>query len=584
MAAETTNAAGVQPAAFSDRPGGPVFDSAGIVAENDLVRKTLRAMLDGAYTPNGTTPNYGGWADFMLQAQNAYAARGAAGARAVVNVNPEALRLLSGDEPAAQDDLILRTDMGNGRRFALRHAGNAAHVTGWGWMTWDGKRWEPDETGAAVRMARETIKDLWRDAEQAAQEAARAIRDMQAAQDRGDKAALDLAKKRMAESEQRARDMLAWALKSQGAQRIDAMLKLATSEPEIAARVADFDSDPWALNVQNGILDLRTGNLRAHDPGARLTKIAGAAYDPGAACPTWLAFLDRVFDHDNTLIDFVQRAAGYSLSGDVREQTLFFLFGTGANGKSVFTGILQDLLGDYAMKTRAETLMVKHGDSIPEEVAQMAGARFLLAAELEENRRLNEALIKDLTGGDKQRARLLYQKSFEFAPTAKPWLYGNHKPVIRGTDTGIWRRVALIPFGVTIPETERDKGLPGKLSAELPGILAWAVRGCLDWQSGGLRIPDVVRAATANYRHEQDSIGLFLSERCILAPEATVTAGELYAAYTRWAEVSHERAISQRAFSQDLATNHGFVTQKDRQPGTGRMYYLGLGLLENTSL
>ncbi|MBK7203344.1 phage/plasmid primase, P4 family [Candidatus Amarolinea dominans] len=485
---------------------------------------------------------------------------------------------------APQIDLILHTDMGNSRRFALRHADRAAYVTGWGWMIWDGKRWESDETGAAARMARTTVKDLWQDAQEAAQEAARAIRDMQAAQDRGDEAALDRAKTHKAESERRSKDLLAWALKSQGSQRLDAMLKLATSEPEIAARVADFDADPWALNVQNGILDLRTGNLRAHDPGARLTKIAGAAYDPGATCPTWLGFLDRVFAHDQTLIDFVQRAAGYSLTADVREQCLFFLYGVGANGKSVFTGALQDVTGSYAMKTRAETLMVKHGDSISEEVAQMPGARFLLAAELEENRRLNESLVKDLTGGDRQRARLLYQRSFEFAPTAKPWLYGNHRPTIRGTDLGIWRRVALIPFGVTIPESERDKNLSGKLRAELPGILAWAVRGCLAWQSAGLGIPDVVRAATADYRHEQDSIGLFLAERCILAPEATVTAGELHGAYLRWAEISHERGISQRAFSQDLATNHGFVTEKDRKPGTGRSYYLGLGLLENAGL
>ena len=583
--AETQNATGGNPAAFSNSGLTLAENATGIVTENELTRKTLRAMTAGTYTPNGTMPNFGAWQDFMRVAHDAYAASGAAGVRAVVNVNPAAMRLLSGDEPAAQADLILHTDMGNGRRFALRHADKAAHVTGWGWMTWDGKRWEPDETGAAVRMARDTVRGLWQDAEQAAEEAAQAIRNMQAAQDRGDDAALDRAKTHKAEAERRSKDALAWALKSQGSQRIDAMLKLATSEPEIAARVADFDCDPWALNTQNGILDLRTGNLRAHDPGARLTKIAGAAYDPGASCPTWLGFLDRIFARDQTMIDFVQRAAGYSLTGDVREQTLFFLFGTGANGKSVFTGALQDVLGSYSMKTRAETLMVKHGDSIPEEVAQMAGARFLLAAELEENRRLNESLIKDLTGDDRVRARLLYQKSFEFAPTAKPWLYGNHKPVIRGTDLGIWRRVALIPFSVTIPEAERDKGLSGKLRAELPGILAWAVRGCLAWQSAGLVIPEVVRAATADYRHEQDSIGMFLAERCILdAPEATVTAGELYGAYMRWVEVSHERGMSQRAFSQDLATNHGFVTEKDRQPKTGRMYYRGLGLLENTGL
>ncbi|HLA99655.1 MAG TPA: phage/plasmid primase, P4 family [Anaerolineales bacterium] len=443
-------------------------------------------------------------------------------------------------------------DVGNGQRLAQLFGGRLCYVTEWGWLAWDGKRWQADLDGAVMRFAKATARSIF-------SEAARATTDEQA------------------------KALGKWAGGSHNRNRIESMIAMARSEPTIAARPGEFDGDPMLLNVQNGILDLQTGELNPHDPGAKLTKLAGALYDPGAQAPTWLAFLDRVFNGNRELIAFVQRAVGYSLTGDVGEQCLFFLYGTGANGKSTFTGAVQDMMGDYAMKTRAETLMLKKQDSIPEEVAQLAGVRFMLAAELGEGQRLNESLIKDLTGGDRLRARLLYSKSFEFLPVSKPWLYGNHKPTIRGTDEGIWRRPRLIPFRVTIPESDRDPKMPEKLRAELPGILAWAVRGCLEWQRVGLQTPAIVKAATHEFRVEQDILAGFLNECCIFKDEAIVTAGELYKTYKRWAEENGLNPMSNVNLSRQMG-ERGYSTRdpdgKPRRTAAGRALYKGIGLQE----
>lgn len=454
-------------------------------------------------------------------------------------------------DPAEDPETPGLNDVGNARRLARRFGHLLRFVPEWSWLVWDGQRWAPDKTGQVIEFAKRTARAIYLEAAEA-----------------GD--------------EERAKDIAKWAGSSHNRSKIDAMIALARSDPLIVARPEEFDQDPLLLNVKNGILDLRTGRLKPHDPQAMQTKIAGCAYDPEAQAPTWSAFLDRIFNGNHDLIAFLQRAVGYSLTGDVGEQCLFFLFGTGANGKSTFTGAVQDALGEYGMKTRAETLMQKRQDSIPEEVAQLAGVRFMLAAELGEGQRLNESLIKDLTGGDKIRGRLLYQKSFEYYPVAKPFLYGNHKPAIRGTDEGIWRRPKLIPFRVTIPEPERDPKLPEKLRAELPGILAWAVQGCLDWQSGGLRTPDEVKAATAEFRAEQDVLQAFVDDCCIESNLATVTAGELYRAYKAWCEQVNENTLSQRKLSQAL-DERGYSTKgpdgKPRRDAAGRAYYLGLGLL-----
>lgn len=478
-------------------------------------------------------------------------------------------------EPGERD-LVLFTDMGNARRFAKQHAGRACFVSSWGWLIWSGKRWEIDETGQVYRLAKVTVKSLYRDAESTIDKYKDAVKATEAACELGDMQALNDARQARDKAKADADAILAWAMKSQGAARIEAMIKLAASEPEMIARTSDFDRNAWLLNCQNGILDLRTGALRAHDPAARLTKLAGAEYDPGAKCPTWEAFLQKIFSGKRDLINFMQRAAGYSLTGDVGEQCLFFLYGVGANGKSTFTGALQDVLGDYSMKTRAETLMVKRNESIPEEVAQLSGVRFMLAAELSEGQQLNESLIKDLTGGDKLRARLLYQKSFEYYPVAKPWLYGNHKPIIRGTDEGIWRRPKLIPFTVVIPPDERDKTLPAKLRVELAGILSWAVRGCLEWQRSGLNTPQDVTVATETFRAEQDTLAGFIYECLETNSLKDLQAGDMYKSYTGWARANGLDPKSQQTLSRQM-TERGY-TATEITGGGHRKYYQRLSL------
>lgn len=440
-------------------------------------------------------------------------------------------------------------DIGNGQRFVWRHGQNLRWVKEWGWLTWNGKVWELDR-GLVMLWCKETARSIL----------------AEAASSEDDDNRIALSKHARASSSQA---------------RLDAMATLAQSEPGINAKPSEFDCDPWLLNCQNGIVDLKNGALLPHDPAAMMTKITACDYDPTATAPLWITFLQRIFAGDYDLIHFVQKAVGYSLTGTTIEQALFFLYGRGANGKSTFAGIVQDLLGDYGMKSRAETLMLRNHDIIPEEVAQLDGVRFMLAAELGEGQRLNESLIKDLTGGDKLRARLLHKNSFEFLPTAKPWLYGNHKPSIRGTDEGIWRRVKLIPFTITIPDKERDKTLPKKLHVELPGILAWAVRGCMAWQAEGLGDPQAITEATKEYRVEQDILAAFLDEKCIITPDAEVTAGALYTEYKQWAEDTGIQPLSRINFSRQLE-ERGFTTSK-RESGTGRHVYVGLGLFTQDS-
>jgi putative DNA primase/helicase len=328
----------------------------------------------------------------------------------------------------------------------------------------------------------------------------------------------------------------------------------------------NLDADPWLLNVQNGTLDLRTGKLRKHRREDLMTKLAPVAYEAQAAAPTWEVFLHRIFGGDADLIRFVQKAVGYSLTGSTQEQCLFILYGTGANGKSTFLNVVSTMLGKYASHTPTETLLVNRSDGVRNDLARLQGARFVTAVEAEGGRRLAEAQVKQLTGGDKVTARYLYQEHFEFYPTFKIWLAVNHKPTIQGTDHAIWRRIRLIPFTVTIPEPERDKRLMEKLLAELPGILRWAVKGGLAWQQEGLEPPLAVKEATGRYRAEMDTVAQFILERCITGPDEQVSTGDLYAEYAGWCAQVGEQALSPKAFA-GVLREQGFTpsrTKKER--------------------
>jgi len=326
----------------------------------------------------------------------------------------------------------------------------------------------------------------------------------------------------------------------------------------------------------NGILNLRFGRLLPHDPEYLITKLAPVFFQPDATCPTWLNFLNRIMQGNPRLIAYLQKAVGYSLTGSTVEQILQFLYGLGANGKTTFIDIIMIMLGDYAVQTTTETLMVKKNSGIPNDLAALKGARFVAAQEVESGQRLSESLIKQLTGGDRISARFLHAEFFEFKPQFKLWMSGNSRPIIRGGDHGIWRRMKEIPFTVQIPPEEQDRKLSEKLRGELPGIFNWALDGCLAWQKEGRLIPpDEVMAATENYRSEMDILGQFIEDRCLTGPGFQVSAKELYGAYVDWSESQGERRPMSQQFFGMRIVERGF--ERGRQTG-GAVRYKGLGL------
>ncbi len=437
------------------------------------------------------------------------------------------------------------TDMGNAQRLHRDHGGDLRYCKTWKrWQVWDGARWQDDDTDQVVHLAKTTVRGIYIEAGNAADEESRKA----------------LAKH---------------ASRSEAEGRVRAMIGLAETEPGIPARPDDFDRHPWLLTCRNGTLDLRTGELLPHDRGHLITKLAPVEYDPDAECPVFLAFLDRIMAGNQGLIQFLQRAAGYSVTGDTSERVLMILHGEGRNGKSTFLEVLRSILGDYAIQTPTDTLMAKREAGIPNDIAQLKGARFVSASESDEGRRLDEAKIKSLSGGDTVSARFMRGEFFNFTPEFKLWLGTNHKPTIRGTDRAIWDRIRLVPFSVRIPEAEQDKQLRAKLLAEAPGILAWAVRGCLNWQRDGLGEPREVREATAGYRAEMDVLGEFIEERCVVNPRARVSAKDLYAAYQQWCSDTGEKPLSQKALGQRL-DKRGLDTA--RVGKSGSRYRIGIGL------
>ena len=380
----------------------------------------------------------------------------------------------------------------------------------------------------------------------------------------------------LGETNAEARDMLIkHAQRSESAQRIDAMVRLARAKMTI--RADRLDADPWLFNVSNGTLDLRTQELRPHSPADRLTKLAPVAYDPHATAPSWTGFLERILPSAE-IREFVQRAIGYALTGDVGEQVLFFFHGSGANGKSTMLTALQAVLGDYAMPGAPDLLLAKHGESHPAEVADLQGARLVVCQEIESGRSLAEARVKQLTGGDVIKARFMRQDFFAFKPTHKIIIGANHKPRVRGQDHAIWRRLRLVPFNVTIPPEERDRRLVEKLATEAPGILRWAVEGCAKWQRDGLGAPAEVTQATDEYQEDQDHLGPWLDERCerVAASEFEFSA-DLYRSYVTWCDANGERPWQQRAFGEGLA-ERGFRADRARRDGKRGRAYFGLRL------
>lgn len=345
--------------------------------------------------------------------------------------------------------------------------------------------------------------------------------------------------------------------------------------PSIHMPIANFDADPYLLNCRNGTLDLRTGKIRPPQRDDYLTRALDIDYNPEASAPLWGAFLSRIFAGNETLIGYMRRVIGYTLTGDTSEQCLFLFYGPGANGKSVLVDVTSAMMGDFAQASPMQTFTAKPNDNgASNDLARMRGARLVTASETNQGVRMNEALIKKVTGQDKITARFLFSEFFDYLPQFKLWLAMNHKPVIRGTDDGIWRRLRLIPFSVIIPEEERDRHLAEKLKAELVGVLAWAVKGCLEWLRDGMQTPPEVLNATDEYRSSQDVIGAFIETSCIVGDEYSVKASALYRAYRKWAEDAGEYPVSQTAFGLELG-NRGFGKEHTRAGD----FRLGIGLL-----
>jgi putative DNA primase/helicase len=440
---------------------------------------------------------------------------------------------------------LKRTDLGNSERFIIRHGADVRYCYAFGaWLVFTGARWERDDGGKVHRLAKATVRNIYQEAAEA-------------------------------EDEQERKALAQHATRSEAEARIRAMLELA--KPEEPVSPEDLDARPWLLNVQNGTIDLRTGSLQPHRREDLITKLAPVAYDPNATAPTFMAFLERVLP-DEELRAFLQRAVGYSATGDTSEQCMFINHGGGANGKTTWQEIIAAALGDYAMRAPTEMLLAKPAGGIPNDVARLKGARFVAASETEEGRRLAESRVKDLTGQDTITARYMRAEWFDFRPTHKLYLSTNHKPEIRGTDAAIWRRIRLVPWSVTIPPEEQDKKLPAKLRAELPGILAWIVQGCLEWQRIGLQPPEEVRRATGRYRAEMDVLAAFIDEECNVVDHARATAKALYGAYKAWCEDNGERPESQRRFGSRLKERgfeSGRMTTGARK---GAVEWYGIGL------
>jgi putative DNA primase/helicase len=355
-----------------------------------------------------------------------------------------------------------------------------------------------------------------------------------------------------------------------------AVERISKADRKHAATVEQWDADAWLLNTPAGIVDLRTGETAQHDPAACMTKITAAA--PEGECPTWLRFLDRITGGDAELQGFLQRWSGYCLTGSTREHALVFAFGSGANGKSVFVNTLAGALGDYATSTAVETLTASTTDRHPTELAALRGARLVVASEREAGRAWAESRVKMLTGGDKITARFMRQDFFEFVPQFKLTVIGNHKPGLRAVDEAMRRRLLMAEFRVTIPKEERDKDLPCTLRAEWGGILAWALRGCLEWQRIGLAPPPAVVDATAAYLSDEDALGQWLEACCDVAKDRFALSATLFRSWCEWARAAGEAQGTRRSFAQALqgrgfrpgrwggASDRGFHGLEIRQP------------------
>lgn len=437
-------------------------------------------------------------------------------------------------------------DMGNAERFVDLFGENVRYCyTEKKWYFYNSMRWSVDNLGVILRMADKCVEAMKAEA-----------------------------KLYLQADEESGGDMAKAFEKHMKSSRSNKSKKAMLNEIEHHLPILPIQMDRYkmALNTPSGIINLKNGDVKAHNPEYYFTKITSVDCAEAADCPRWLAFLDDIFAGDKDLIRYIQKAVGYSLTGSTAEQCAFFLYGTGRNGKSTFIDVIRDVFGDYAANIQPETIMVKSSQSnaINSDIARLKGARLVTSVEPNEGVRLNEGLLKQLTGDDTVTARKLYSEEFEFKPEFKLWMATNHKPIIRGTDTGIWRRIHMIPFDVQIPEDKVDKNLTHKLKAEMTGIFKWCIDGCLMWQREGLQMPAAVLKSVREYRREMDVISAFIEDKCTL--EGTVQASTLYAAYVSWADSNNEYCMSNTKFSTEIAKRF------EKIKGRNYNYFTGISI------
>ena len=462
----------------------------------------------------------------------------------------EMLEELADSACGTLDPMLQLTDHGNAERLIRVRGKDLRYCGKWGaWLVWDGRRWAVDDTEHHRYVARDVLDDILADARRSAEREGEA-------------------------AEKLAQVLIAHAKRTANAGKFAAMVQIARADRRLAVDYQDFDTDAMLLNVANGTVDLRTGTLRPHRRDDLNTQLSPIRFDPDAKCPTWLRFLDEIMAGNQELVDFIQRAVGYSLTGDVGQHCLFFCYGTGRNGKGTMLATLASILGDYA-KTATPDMLLDTGDKHPTEIADLFRARLVVTAESKTGRRIDEGQVKALTGGDRRKARRMYKDFWEYQPTDHIWLAANHKPEIRGMDPGIWSRMVTIPFEVQIAAEARDMRLAEKLLAEAPGILAWGVRGCLEWQRTGLKPPAAVREASDDYRNEMDVIGGFLDAWCTLLEPLTTPAAKLYQGYQRYCEKSGDKELSQKVIGR-LLTERGLKRKKLGK--AKRWHWLGVGI------
>lgn len=447
-----------------------------------------------------------------------------------------------------------KTDTGNARRLVSLFGDKLRYCHPWcKWLVWDGTRWREDDQGEPERLAKETVKALLVEATRRAHEVA------------GEEGGQHKVKEYY--------EIARFALQSESAGKLSAMVALARSENEMPILPAALNSHPWLLNCPNGTVDLQTGKLRPHTREDYITQLCPTPFDPAATCPTFARFVEDILQSFE-LVQFVQRFMGYCLTGSVSEQILAILFGTGANGKSTLLNAWLNVLGtDYASKAPQTLLVASKGDRHPTEIAGLFGRRLVVATETDSNAWLAESQVKELTGGDAVTARRMGEDFWTFAPTHKLLLATNHKPRVKGRDHAIWRRLRLVPFKRRFEKSEQDTRLGEKLANEAPGILAWMVQGCLQWQRDGLGEPAEVMLATNEYRTAQDVLAAWLGDCCETGNGETSRGKELYASYSKWAKDNGEYYAMTARQLNDALKDEGFEAYRNDGPA-----FRGIGL------